>query len=291
MKTRLPAFRLHQPATLEEALSLLHGLRRAKVLAGGTDLLVSMKRKGMRAENLVSLKGLKDNLSYVRNESGLLRIGAATTMKQLSRDSLILESAPVLAEAASKVGSTQVRNMGTVGGNLCNASPAADTAPPLLVLEAEALAMSRVRERVIPLTEFFVGPGETALDDDELLVEVRLKPPTEAYGAAFFKLGRKHSEDISVVNAAAYLALDGDAVSEARIAVGSSAPTPFRAFEAEAILEGKQVTDAIIAAVAEAAGEAARPITDVRASAAYRREMVETAVRRALEEAYRRAQP
>lgn len=289
MRTRLPPFRLHQPATLDEALSLLHRLQGAKVLAGGTDLLVAMKLKGLRVDNLVSLRRLGDALRYVRHEEGLIRIGAATTIRRLSEDPMLLERAPVLAEAASKVGSHQVRNMGTLGGNLCNASPAADTAPPLLVLDAEVAAASLGRKRSIPLIDFFVGPGETALGPDELLVEVRFRPPTVPHGAAFFKLGRKFSEDISVVNAAALVALDGGICVEARVALGAVAPTPLRPSEAEALLEGRRVTEGAIEAAAEAAAEVARPIGDVRASAAYRREMVKTAVSRALVDACRRA--
>ncbi len=286
MFDRLRAF--HQPTTVPAALRLLRSERRAggpgRFVAGGTDLVVQRDRA---LRWLVDVTRLP--LSYVKRRGGGWAIGATATMADLEHDAGLQRFADgILAEAAGAAGSPQIRNMGTVGGNLANASPAADLAPPLLVLDASVVIAGRSR-RTVPLDRFFRGVHRTALDGD-LLVEVLLPAAPKSARAAwsFQKLGRLRS-DIAVVNAAAAVGLGRDGrCAWARIALGAVAPTPIRARRAEARLVGRALDAAAVAAAAERAAQETRPVTDVRASAEYRREMSRVLVGRALGECLQR---
>lgn len=271
----------YQPRSVAEAIRLLRNARgRGRFVAGGTDLVVQADRS---IRVLVDVTRL--GLDYIRRRGNGWVIGAATTMAALEHSSHIRALADgILSKAASTCGSVQIRHMATVGGNLANASPAADTATPLLALEAAVVIAGPRGRRQVPLAKFFTGPRKTVLQG-ALLVEILIPAARRGRTAwSFQKLGRVES-DISVVNVAAGLGLDRDRrCGWARIALGAVAPTPMRAQKAEGLLLGQVLTPDLIERVADAVMLEVRPITDVRASAEYRREMSRVLVRRTLRE-------
>ncbi len=281
----LPAFSLHRPRTLREALRLLKELEDVKPIAGGTDLIPTMREGALRVKNLVDLTMIED-LRGIWEKDGEVYIGAATTLSQLERSKVIAERAPALWAAATSIGSVQIRNLGTIGGNLCNASPAADTAPPLLTLNAVAEIASEDGSRTIPLHSLFAGPKLTNLKPWELLTHVRFPVPPEDAGMSFQKLGRRRGHTISLVNASAYLELEGLTCREVRIALGSVAPTPIRVWGVEELMRGERITEELIEEAASNCYKLVSPIDDHRASASYRRGMSRVLVRRALREAW-----
>ena len=267
----------YRPGSVREAVRLLqNGKNRARVVAGGTDLVVEGDR---------SIRCLIDithaGLSYIRRKGKACVIGATTTMAAIENSTAIRALAGgVLARAAATCGSVQIRNMATLGGNLAHGSPAADTATPLLALDAEVVLADARGRRKIPLPEFYSGRGKTKA----LIVEIAIPALPRGGRWSFQKLGRTAS-DISLVNAAAGLQLDSKGrVKWVRIAVGAVAPTPMRAVHAEKLLLGREVDESALAAVCDEVAREVRPISDVRASAEYRRETVRVLVRRALEE-------
>lgn len=284
----LPPFILHIPGTIEEAFELLASLEGARPIAGGTDLLVLLRNGAIRAGHLVDLSRVKE-LRYIQEEDSVIRIGAATTLTKLLGSELIAEKAPVLQEATSSMGSVQIRNMATLGGNLCNASPAADAATPLLILNAEVSIMSTEGCRSIPLGDLFAGPKMNSLGPGELLTEIRFPAPPLLSGASFHKLGRRRGFTLSVVNAAAYIEMEGGVCRVARVALGSVADTPLRMPAVEKMLEGEALSRQLVEAVASTCRGLVEPINDVRASAQYRRDMSCVLTRRALMDAWERA--
>jgi len=270
----------YRPGTVREALRLLQdGKNRARVVAGGTDLVVQGDR---------SIRFLIDithaGLSYVRRRGKACVIGATTSMAALEDSPAIRALADgILARAAATCGSVQIRNMATLGGNLANGSPAADTATPLLALDAEVVLADARGRRKSSLAAFYSGPRKAA-SGKALLVEVSIPAPPRGGRWSFQKLGRTES-DISLVNVAAGLQLDSQGRAKwARIALGAVAPTPLRAVNAEKLLLGRKLDESALAEVCGEAAREVRPVTDVRASAGYRREMCRVLVRRALEE-------
>jgi len=284
----LPSFSLHRPKTLKEALELLEKLEQAKPVAGGTDLLLLLRDGACKAKNLVDLS-LIDELKYVEEGDGEIRIGAATTHNSLLQSSLIAEKAPALRDACAGIGSAQIRNLGTMGGNLCNASPAADTAPPLLTLDATVEIASFTGLRSIPLYNLFAGPKLNSLQPNEILTEIRFPVPPEGAGMSFQKIGRRRGYTISIVNAAAYVELDSDFCRRAQLALGSVAPTPLRLRSLEEWLKDQKLTERLIEETVPACHRLVSPVDDIRASAEYRREMSCVLMRRALNEAWDRA--
>ncbi len=280
----------HRPTTVAQALRLFAAERRrggrGRWLAGGTDLVVQRDRT---LRYLIDLTRLP--LGYVRRIRGGWAIGATTRMADLEHSKPLLAFANgIVPEAAGTCGSQQIRNMATIGGNLANASPACDLAPPLLALDASVVLAGRGGRRTLPLWRFFRGAHRTALNGG-LLVEVVVPAPPKASRAAwsYQKLGRVQS-DIAVVNAAAGVALDARGYCIwARIALGAVAPTPLRARRAEELLVGRQLDRAVIEAAAERAAADAKPVSDVRGTAEYRRAMCRVLVSRALEECGQRA--
>jgi probable selenate reductase FAD-binding subunit len=289
MFDRLRAF--HRPTSIATALRLFAAERRAggrgRFVAGGTDLVVQGDRS---LRYLVDLTRLP--LRYVRRRAGGWAIGATATMADLEHARTLHELANgVLAEAAGTCGSEQIRNMATIGGNLANASPACDLGPPLLALDASVVIAGQGARRTVPLERFFRGAHRSALDGG-LLVEVVVPALPQASGGraawSFQKLGRLQS-DIAVVNAAAGVVLDKNGrCTWARVALGAVAATPLRARRAEALLVGHAFDRAAIEAAATRAAQEARPVSDVRASAEYRREMSRVLVARALSECLER---
>ena len=286
-------FEYHAPTSLNEAISLLqeHG-EAARPLAGGTDLVVQMKEKATKfaaPSHIVSLLRVPELSGVSFSESEGLRIGAGATMSQVADSPIIRERYRAIAEGAALVGSIQTMNMATVGGNLCNAAPSADIAPPLLAFEAEAVIVGPSGRRKLVLEEFFLGPGKTALAADELLAEVRVPLPPPGTGSAYDRHTPRKQMDIAVVGDAAALTMAGERIERARVALGAVAPTPVRAPQAEAALEGQAPSDELFARAADVSAAECSPIADLRGSAEFRRHIVRVMTKRMLREALDRA--
>lgn len=281
----------HRPQDLAQAVDILSRFgNRARVIAGGTDILP--RRSGVKKINninhLVDISKL--GLNYLKKENDHIRIGAATNINTIGAVPLIL-SGPyrVLSEAANSHSTATIRNRATVGGNLCNASACADLALPLLVLDATLVAAGPKGERHIPVKGFFKGPNLSALNKEEVLLEIRIPLCSEKTGTGFLKLRRHHTAiDMAVVNVATLLNCKEEHCKAARIALGSVGPISFRARKAESVLVGTKLNEKIIQKAAAFAAEEAKPIDDVRATAAYRKKMVAVLVRRCLENSMRR---
>ena len=282
-------FEYTRPNDLDEALVLLGNLREgAKIIAGGTDLVPLMREDLVTPSHVIDISNLPD-LDFIKEEKGLIRIGAATRMRTIEQSPIVKAKIPLLAETAQLVGEIGVRNIATIGGNLVNASPAADSAPPLLTLGASVKIRKLKTERTIKLQEFFVHVKKTVLQPDELMTEVQIPIPPPRSGGFFIRLAKRGGNIISIVSSAAFLALKGNVCSQARIAMGSVAPTPIRIPDAEKVLEGAEPTEERIQTAAEKVLGSIKPISDVRASAEYRKETSKILVKRSLEEALKRA--
>ncbi len=285
-------FEYSAPSTLQEAIDLLRDPAGARALAGGTDLVVQMKEGATRfplPSRLVSLHRIPDLKGIEFSEADGLRIGAGVTMAEIAASDVIRERFSAVADGASVVGSLQTMNMATLGGNLCNAAPSADTAPALLALEAQVVIVGPDGRRTLPLEEFFQGPGHTALAAGELLAEVRVPGPPPNTGSTYRRHTPRKRMDIAVVGVAAALTLEDGRIAHARVALGAVAPTPVRARQAEAALAGQPVSDEVLARAAEAAASEAQPISDIRGSAQFRRHLVRVMTERMLKEAAARA--
>lgn len=283
----LRPFRYYRPSSVSEILELLEGKAPGvKLLAGGTDLLVQMKEERMAPEGIIDLGGTPE-LGRIESRDGRLRVGAMVRLSALENLQGIHQGASLISSAAHRVGSPQIRFRGTIGGNLCNASPAADMAPALLVMEASVTLASKKGERRIPLESFFTGPGMTVLKEDEMLKEIDIPGPPGRGIGVYLKLGRRRSMDLALVSIALLLSLgpDRQTCERVRVAFGSVAPVPLRAKETEGFLEGKKLTEDILFEASQLAEKESQPITDVRATAAYRKEMVGVLFRRAMREA------
>lgn len=277
------------PTSVQEAVDILADYGDdAKVIAGGTDLVVRMREGVLRPAALVDIERIP-SLSFISLEDHRLRIGATATISTILESSEVQRCAPVLSEAARRIGAVQLRNRATIGGNLASAVPSADMAPPLLVLEALVHITGPSGERALPIDAFFIGPHQSALRPDEVLTFVDIPVLESGSGAAFVKFGRRSAQVIAVVNAAAWVRVQGGRIEEARIALGAVAPTPIRARNAEALLRGQEIRGELLEWAAHAAAEEARPITDFRGTLEYRRELCRVLVWRALEQALHRA--
>lgn len=288
---RLPRFTYHEPATLEEAFQIMGELREnARPIAGGTDLLVNMKKGLISPADVVSL-GKLDALKDASWIGDLYTIGACRTVARLSDSSEIGAWFSALSEGAGLLGSPLIRNLATLGGNLVTARPAADLPPALMAYDASVLLKSHSGERRVPLDRFFLGPGLTVMNPDEIMIDVRIERPPPRSGSCYIKLGTRKALEISIVSVAAFVALDekNDNLSAARVVLGAVAPTPLRAASAEKLLRGEKPTDTLFQAAARAAALDSLPIDDFRGSASYRRDMVAVLTERALKEAVERA--
>ena len=283
----LTGFELLRPPTLVGALEMMSTLDDAMLIAGGTDVVPAFRDLGPKPVHLIDL-GLIKELNGIEEENGKILIGPTTTHSQILASKLVEEAAPALHDSARWIGSVQIRNRGTVGGNLCNASPAADSAPPLLVHGAEAHICSLEEGHWIPLQELFKGPKMTVLEKNEILGGLRF-PYVKGAGSSFQRIGRRKGFTLSVVNAAVYAERDGDWLREVRIALGSVAPTPIRAPAVENKIRGRRMSEDLIEEAATASIVVAKPIDDVRGTAEYRKDMVGVLVKRAMREAWRRA--
>lgn len=280
-QTMLP-FVLFEPETLSEAIRILslHG-NNANVLAGGLYLLSNMRRWQIKPEYVVSIRRIP-GLDYIKyDKRNGIRIGALSSIRSLELSSSIRECCAPLYESVQRFASVQVKTMGTVGGNLCVATPASDLATALFVLNARLKISGLKSEKIVPIERFCVGVGQTILKPEEIVVEILIpSAPPDTFGA-FFKLENTKAA-IAKVNVAVMATITDGTCTDARIALGSVAPTVIRAREAESIIKGKRFDEKLLFEVGEAVREEARPITDLRSTAEYRRDMVAVLVRRAL---------
>jgi carbon-monoxide dehydrogenase medium subunit len=279
-------FEYFEPATLADAVALLGRYnRQASILAGGTDLLVEIKEQLKQPDYVINIKKIPglDCLNYDEDEG--LRIGALVTVRRIETSPLVQAKYASLAQAARDLASIQVRCRATVAGNICRASPSADTLPPLIADGAVVKVFGLQGERVILLEEFFIGPGKTVMTQDEVLTEIAVPAPPLHTGKVYIKHGRRKAMELATVGVAVTLTLAGDICQEIRIVLGAVAPTPLRARQAEAVLRGKRIDEAAISAAAQAAQAESRPISDVRSSAEYRSEMVRVLTARAVRQA------
>lgn len=269
-------FEYFKPETLEEASELLLKFDNAMIINGGTDMVVRLREGLIQPQALIDIKKI-EGLDTVKDGPDAVTVGACVTMNTMAHHPAVIDAFSVLHDAVHHLGSGQVRNLATMAGNVCNASPLADTATPLLVYEAQVLVGSSTGRREIPITDFFKGVRRTALEKGEIVYGIRIPKYGEEKGQ-FKKIARRREVDLSTV-CSSVVQLDG----EIRIAFGSVAPIPLRAYQAEAFLKGKELTDEVIAEAAQIARTEVSPIDDIRASKAYRLDMVELSVVRGLE--------
>ena len=298
-------FDYFKPKTFEEALTLLakYG-EKAKLIAGGTDVIVMIKQKAMAPDGLVSLQGIPglDQMKY----NGSLSIGPMVTHRAIEKSEVIKKNFSALADAVDYLGSIQIRNVATIGGNICTAAPSADTATPLLVLGTQVRIKSVKEERIVPIEEFFKGPGETVLKTGEMVKELWVPKPLPNTGSAYHKLQRRLALDLPILGVSVLLSLDKNKITcsdllctaspissilhkmeedeiickDVRIALGVAAPTPMRTLKAEALLRGKKLSDELLEEAANTASQEAQPRDSLRGEAWYRKDMVRVLVKR-----------
>lgn len=269
-----------RPKSLKEALQLKKTIAGAKYISGGTDLIVQIKNRELQPSALISLRSIPELATIEIN--GAARIGALATISDIIQHPELGHNYPVLVKAAKRLGSVQIRNVATIGGNLCNCSPSADMALPLLVLEAKVGLQTAKASREIPLSEFFKGPGESCLSSDEILTDILLDPPCLKAKATFLKKGRVKM-DLAIASLAVLLEVEGGRCCKARIAAGSVAPVPLRLSKVETLLEGAAISKDLVSKAQQLARDIVSPVTDVRATEEYRRQIVGVYVKRGLE--------
>jgi len=271
----------YSPGTIVDALRLLDETG-GRIIAGGTDVIPQMRDGRFQSQHQIDMTRITE-LRFIDDDGGVIRIGSLTTHDDIVRSSLLQREAAALVQASSLIGAPQTRNRGTLGGNIGNASPAGDTLPPLLVVNASVHLVSLNDERTIQLSEFLRGPSQTAMAAGELIHHIRFERLREGTGTVFHRLGSRAGMAISIASTAIALRLDENGiVKDARIALGAVAPTAIRCPKTEATLMTQKYSEDLIRASAEAAAQECSPIDDVRATTAYRRRAVEHLVRRAL---------
>jgi CO/xanthine dehydrogenase FAD-binding subunit len=289
---RLPGFEHHSPASVSEALDLLCRFDgKAAVYAGGTDLLVAMKKREKIPEHLINLKGILQMRGIHADGNEGVRIGALTTLAELERSPLVQKELTPLWDAVNVMASPQIRTLGTIGGNLCSAMPSADTAPPLIALGASLKIMGPRGERTLPVEEFFQGPGMSALKPGEILAHILIPGGFGKTGGTYLKLMRRSAMDLAQIGVAVCVSPDqGDnkVCREVRIALGAVAQTPIRAPRAEEYLIHKEMTQTVANEAGRIASQEANPRSSIRASKEYREAMTEVLTERAIMEAARR---
>jgi len=277
-----------EPKTITEALSLLRKYKRdAKVIAGGTDVMVQARNKTIKPDYLVDITNIP-SLDYIRyNNKHGLRIGALTTIRALEISAELQNRYPIISQAAGQLGSVAIRNVATLGGNLCNGLPSAETAQVMLALSAEAKIIGPNGERYVPFADFFTGTGKTVLKPDELLIEIKVpKLQPNSFGK-YIKHSPRGTIDLAIVNITVIITLETDKriCRNASIVLGAVAPTPLKAKKAEKVLKGKKITEELINIAAQAAYDEVYPREDsIRGSVEYKREMVRVLTARAIKE-------
>jgi carbon-monoxide dehydrogenase medium subunit len=286
---RICDFAYHRPQSVAEACELARELGdRALFLAGGTELIPDFKRGSDDAQHLISLRDIP-GLAEIRDSGEYLVIGSMTRLDAIASSAAVRSAFPVLAEAAAQVGGVQIRHQATIGGNFCRAVPCADTPPPCIAGEARVRVSGSKGDRLMPAEEFFTGPRKNALGHGEILLEVLIPRQPARAGSSYQRFSLRRGSSLAVAAVAARVVLDGDTVDSARIALGAVAPVPLLATRAARALAGRPLSDETIAEAARTAAEEAQPITDLRGSEEYRRQLVEVLTARALVAAAERA--
>lgn len=279
-------FEYHVPESVQEAAEILSRYDDVRVIAGGTDVIPKMKAGIWQPAHLMSLKGLKELKSMSYNDKKGLIFGARCTLRELEAFEPVRKHYAALWEGMHSIANTQVRNAATPVGNIVNAVPSADTAPAMLVLDARLRVVSSRGERILPVDELFVGVCRTSLEPDELVTEVMIPPLSEGTGTMYCKYSVRKALDLAMIGSAARITVRDGVCTDARIGLGAVAATPVRARNAEKILIGQKLTDELIAKAALTASEQdCMPITDIRATKEYRREMVRVITRDVIKEA------
>ena len=278
-------FEVFQPASVPEAREFFRkNGPGGHFLAGGTDLVIAIKEKGLVPRYVVDLKKIP-SLSGIREScDGSLTIGALTTMREIETSPVIRKKYPFLAQSAAEVGSIQIRNRATIGGNMANATPSADVAPALLVLNAKVKISRSGGEKIVLLEEFFIGPGKTIMEPGDILTEIVIPPTPPDFRGEYIKFSPREMMDLAYVGVAVGVVVDGSRkiCRDVRIALGAVSPTPIRARKAEPLMLNQEITPSLAERVGEEASNECKPISDVRSSAAYRKEMVRVNTKRAL---------
>lgn len=274
-----------RPKNVEDALQMLKRYKsKAKLIAGGTNLLPEVRAKVLRSQAFVDISHLK-NLSYIKEEKKRIRMGALTTISELASSNVLKKHAPILFDAANQLGNPLVRNRGTIAGNLADASPAADTAVPLLALEATVITKRHGgKSRQIPIDQFFVGPNQTVLKNDEIIREIVFFKPNSNTQMGYAKLGLRNAMAISVVSVAVLMERQKDECKKVRIALGAVAPKPIRAYQTEKMLVDEEVTKKLIDSCCQEIEKEVHPITDIRASAEYRKSIASVLLKRLIQQ-------
>lgn len=279
-----------EPSSISECVQLLNEYGpEARLLAGGTDLVVRMRNRQVKVKAVISLNNIKE-LTRINKADDGLSVGAMVRLMDVAKSEALTGPWGVVRKGAGHVSSMQVRNVGTIGGNTCNASPSADTVPGLMVLDATAEIAGPKGSRSLPLEKFFLAPGKTALERGEMLTGFKLPHFDRGNGCAYKKYSIRGDTDIAIIGVGARLKIGAKGVvDEARLVLGAVAPTPLRLPEVEKMLTGQIFSDGLNDRVAAAAAEACQPITDARATREYRKEMVRVWTRHILKEAYNQA--
>ena len=286
----LSRFEYFAPETIEQGVMLLKEKGDgAVVMAGGTDLLIKLRHRLLSPKAVIGLKRIKglDRIAFDKKRG--LSIGATVLLGDIASHPDILKKYPAIAYAAQETATVQVRNMGTVAGNLCNAAPSADNAPTLIAMGAEVTLVSAKGERKLPLDQFFKGPGLTAIEQGEILTSIFVPLPPPSSGVSYKHISARGKVDISAVGVSAMVIMSGETCKEGKIVLGAVAPVPLRAIKTEKLIKGKKLTGELIERAGVQAADESRPITDVRATAEYRKKMVYVLTKRALREAKQRA--
>jgi CO/xanthine dehydrogenase FAD-binding subunit len=278
----IPPFDYYVPKTLQEGCEFLWKEEgNAKIIAGGTDLVVGLRKGDLKPRYLIDITRIEE-LHPIREQNDFLSIGASVTHSQIVSSSLIQKSAKILAEAACQIGSPQIRNLGTIGGNIINASPAADTLPPLMVLDAMARVLSKEGERTIPLVQLFRGPYQTHLKPNEILAEIRFRKLPSDMGWSFIRLARRNAMAIARMSVAVLLRKNKGCMEDVRISVGAVTPTPQRMSEGEALLEERPPDEAVLKKASLKVSETMIRQSGVRPSTSFKRPVVEALFLRAI---------
>jgi len=279
----------HEPCSLAEALQLLRKYEDVRILAGGTDLLVDIKEGSEEARHLLSLQKIEE-LKGITGKNGFIRIGAMVTAYELVQHSLIQTNLPALREAARSMASFQIRSMATIGGNIVSAVPSADLPPSLIAADASVTLVCLEGTRKVPLLEFFRGPRLCVCRGEEVLTEILVPISKDNTGISYQKVMLRRANALAVASVAAKITLKKAKIEEAAIVLGAVAPAPLLALEASRSLQGKVPSDSLFSRAAVKAREESQPITDIRGSICYRKQIVEVLTQRALKEALARAQ-
>jgi xanthine dehydrogenase FAD-binding subunit len=286
----LQDLRYVKAATVDEAVALLErGGATARVLAGGTDIIVQARERKREVDLLVDIKPIQEAQQLVYDAGTGLTVGAATPCYRIYGDESVRRLYPALVEAATVIGGIAIQGRASLGGNLCNSGPAADSIPAMIVLEGTANIAGPGGRRSVPVEEFCTGPGRNVLTQGEFVVSISFPSPQPRSGAAWQRFIPRNEMDIAVTNAASHIRLEGDTVGWARISIGGVAPTPLLVPEAAQALVGKPLTEETIKAAGEAAKAAARPIDDMRGSIKQKKHLSAVLTERTLREAASRA--